>query len=308
MRLTIILAVIVCVLVLVYMNWTKFGLWLANKPVHTFSGKIYKDIAFGADPVQKLDIYVPPSVQSLQPDNTDDVNDAVQALPVIVFFYGGRWQEGHKDQYGFAGVALAEAGYVVVIPDYSKYPDVRFPAFIEDGAKAVDWVTRKIEQYGGNPETVFLSGHSSGAHLGALLQADQSYLNKLGNAYQSIQGFAGLAGPYDFTPKAKDLQDIFGPPDRYPQMQISTFINGDEPPFLLLWGDQDKAVGRFNLERLETKIKEKDGQVQSIIYEGINHVEIAGALSWVWRDKAPVLNDMIEFFQREQKTQNGSPE
>ncbi|MGO8953261.1 MAG: alpha/beta hydrolase [Rhodomicrobium sp.] len=260
------------------------GLRLLNL-APAFSGTaIVRDAVYGPEPWQRLDIYGPPRRKT-------------RNLPVVVFFYGGRWTVGSKEIYRFAGDAFAKRGYIAVIPDYSKYPAVRFPAFVEDGAKALAWAYDRIADYGGDPRRIFVAGHSAGAHIGALLAADPSYLAREGKDRSAVvRGFAGLAGPYAFTPDEPDLEDIFGPPERYPAMQVTTFIDGTQPPMLLLYGDADTAVRRYNLDRLEARIREKGGVVKSIVYPGVGHLWIVGALSWVNFRGPPVLDDMLAFF------------
>lgn len=265
---------------------TAAGIAVANLPAAFSKNNVVRDIAYGDEAMQKLDLYVPD--RNLKTDADD--------FPVIIFFYGGRWTEGKKSDYAFVGDALASRGYITVIPDYRKYPKVRFPAFVEDGAKAASWVYENINNYHGDRDLIFISGHSAGAHIAALLVADKSYLADAGQASSMIKGMTGLAGPYDFTPEEEDLKEIFGPPEQYPQMQATTFIDGSEPPLLLLQGDQDSAVGAFNLEKLARKIRSKNGAVETKIYEDVNHVEIVGAFSWYWRKKAPVIEDVTTFF------------
>jgi dienelactone hydrolase len=89
---------------------------------------------------------------------------------------------------------------------------------------------------------------------------------------------------------------MFGPPERYPAMQVTTFIDGNQPPMLLLYGDADTAVRRYNLDRLESRIREKGGVVKSIIYPGVDHTWIVGALSWINFRGPPVIGDITAFF------------
>lgn len=258
--------------------------WAGAKTANLFNNApVIGNIAYGILPHQKLDIYLPEQTQDGR-------------FPVIVFYHGGRWTYGTKDEHAFVAETLTHYGFVVVIPDYAKYPQVRFPVFVEDSAKALGWVHRNIEKYHGNPERLYISGHSAGAHIAALLAADPRYLKAEGAAPDIIKGFAGLAGPYQFTPDEPDLQAIFGPPENYPQMQVPNFIDGDEPPMLLLQGLDDDVVNRSNIDRLEAKIREKGGTVESKFYPGVDHLWIVGALSWLGKGKVPVAQDMIEFF------------
>lgn len=263
---------------------TQAGLELANLPAKFSSTRIVKDLPYGEADSNRLDIYVPELA-------TDE------SLPVVVFFYGGRWTDGSRDMYPFVGETFVNAGYITVIADYSKYPRVRFPSFVEDGARATAWVYRHIDQYGGDPERIYISGHSSGAHIGALLAADERYLRSQGLDTDVIRAFAGLAGPYDFEPDAEDLKAIFGPPENYPQMQVTTFIDGEEPPMLLMWGEADTTVWRRNLDLLATEIDKRGGKVETRIYPGIDHVGIVASLTWFYQNRRPVLGDILSFFK-----------
>lgn len=256
-----------------------------NLPARFHDMTVVHDLSYCPDPACQLDIYIPAGVENRKMD-------------VIVFFYGGRWTEGEKNNYRFVGAAFTEQNFIVVIPDYRKYPRVRFPEFVEDGAKALAWVYDHIAAYHGNPERIHVAGHSSGAHIGALLAADAGYLANEGkDRSRVIRDFAGLAGPYAFTPDEPDLEDMFGPPSNYPNMQVTTFIDGHQPPMLLLYGDADRTVKPANLERLEQRIKHKGGRVEKQIYPGVGHRDIAAALTWLNIRGTPVLRDMATFFQ-----------
>ena len=216
----------------------------------------------------------------------------------LFFFYGGRWTNGAKEDYRFVGTRFADRGYVVVIPDYRKYPEVHFPLFVQDGAKALAWVYDNIERYQGSPARIHVAGHSAGAHIGALLTADAHYLQDEGKSRSTvIHDFAGLAGPYDFTPDDSDLQDMFSPPQNYPSMQVTTFIDGQQPPMLLLYGAADTTVKAYNLDNLQRCINEKGGYVKSIIYPDTDHIDIVTSLSWLKSENAPVVKDMTDFFE-----------
>lgn len=266
---------------------TSVGLGVANIPAMISGGETFKDIAYSAESAQKLDIYVP----------RKQTNEAA-AHDVIIFFYGGRWTDGQKDQYAFVAQRFTQEGYIVVIPDYRKYPTVKFPAFVEDGANAVKWVHQHIENYGGSPQRMFLAGHSAGAHIAALLAADRRYFDDEQAVYDDIKAFAGLAGPYAFTPEADDLKDMFGPPSQYPAMQVPTHIDGSEPPMLLLHGTDDDKVGTFNLERLKNALEDKDVSVSTTLYEGAGHIDMVAHMIWYWPYQRPIAADIIHFFRR----------
>ena len=184
---------------------------------------------YGEHPSQVLDVY--------RAERGD-------AAPVVVFFYGGRWQAGKRSDYAFVGRALAARGVTALIVDYRYYPEVRFPTFVDDAALAIAWAHEHAAQIGGDAERVYVAGHSAGAHIAALIGTDARYLRAVGMAPRDLAGVIGIAGPYDFLPLTEDdLKDIFGPEARWPESQPVNFVDGDEPPFLLLHGSDDSWSG-----------------------------------------------------------------
>lgn len=99
---------------------------------------------------------------------------------VIVFIHGGSWNSGKKDTYWFLARAFARKGKVAVMINYPLSPDAKYQEMASDCAKALMWVKQNIATYGGNPDRIFVMGHSAGAHLAALIDADPSYFAKLG--------------------------------------------------------------------------------------------------------------------------------
>ncbi|MCP9473295.1 MAG: alpha/beta hydrolase [Nitrospira sp.] len=257
---------------------------VANLPTYFEEITVVRDQVYGPHSSHLSDIYMSAQKPS-------------QPREVIVFFYGGRWTEGTKHDYRFVGATFAGRGYLVVIPDYRKYPAVRFPAFVEDAARAVAWVHDHIVEWHGDPHRIHVVGHSAGAHIGALLAADAHYLADLGKDRSVIRDVVGLAGPYSFTPSDPDLQDLFGPPADYPTMQVTTFIDGTQPPMLLLHGKDDARVSYRNQEKLRQRITEQGGCVRTIVYPDVGHSGILAALSWLNPGSAPVVEDIVRFFR-----------
>lgn len=230
-----------------------------------------------------------------------DVYTASRAknAPVVVFFYGGRWTEGSKDQYKFAGQALASKGFVAVLPQYRHYPAVKFPAFVEDAARAVQWTHENAARYGGDPRKIFVMGHSSGAHLAAMLALNPEYLKAAGGDRARLRGMIGLAGAYDFTPITDpDLRDMFGPPERFELSQPITFVDGDNPPLLLLHGEDDESVWVRNTRRLAAAVAKAGGPVETVIYPEMSHAWIVATLAWPLRRQSDVLQQVADFVRR----------
>jgi acetyl esterase/lipase len=239
-------------------------------------------LAYGADPRQRLDIYTPA--------------ESVGPAPVLVFFYGGSWKSGNRGYYRFVGEAFAARGYVVVVPDYRLYPQVRFPAFVEDGALALKWVEQNASGFGGDSSRIILAGHSAGAHLAALLMFDQRYLAAVQFERHQILGFAGLAGPYAFNPLAyESTRPVFstvGDPD---QARPITFVDGSAPPVLLMHGERDDTVEMINAQKLASRVEKAGGEARFTLYPRRTHVGLILSLAAPFRGRDSVHADMLAF-------------
>ena len=260
------------------------GLMLLNASIKLGADhNVKRNLQYGGLPHHRLDLHVPNG-----PSNN--------ARPVLIFFYGGGWYYGSKEQYFFAADAFTRRGYLVVIPDYIKAPEGRFPEFIEDGAAAIAWVKANIADHGGNPEQIFVAGHSAGAHLGGLVVSDAQYLAAHGLKPQDISGFAGLAGPYNFTPGKKRYVKVFAPEENYPKMKIMNHINGDEPPMLLMHGMADTTVGVANKNATIERLQQAGVHYQDIEYDGVSHAGILLSLTPRFAHQAPSADDIHRFF------------
>jgi acetyl esterase/lipase len=225
---------------------------------------------------------------------------------VVVFFYGGSWQSGSRDTYRFLGSALARRGIVTVVPDYRVYPEVTFPAFLEDGAAAVDWVRDNVARYGGDRERIVLMGHSAGAHMAAMLAIDGRWLAKVGvEPRRDIAGLVGLAGPYDFLPiRDPTLQLLFEGANR-PETQPVTFVEGGEAPALLITGGRDTTVDPGNSRRLAARLRAHGSEARVVVRPLLGHLSILGMLASPFNAVSPML-DTIECFV-EQMTSDSGP-
>ena len=129
-----------------------------------------------------------------------------------MFLYGGSWRTGSKEEYPFVALPLAARGAVVVVPDYRLYPEVAFPAFLDDNARAVAWAVAHAPELGADPSRVFLVGHSAGAYNAAMLGLDPRLLAAAEYDRRRLAGVVGLAGLYDFLPiTGDDIKPVFAP-------------------------------------------------------------------------------------------------
>lgn len=235
-------------------------------------------VAYGEHARQRLDVYQPASSPG--------------AAPVVVFFYGGNWDSGSRQEYRFAGEAFASRGLLTVLPDYRLYPEVRFPDFLFDCAAAVRWAAQNAARFGGDPQRVFLIGHSAGAYNAAMLALDPQYLS----GFSGIRGFVGLAGPYDFLPfKSAVTRRVFGQHETPAETQPIRFVSADDPPALFVTGAADDVVDPGNSVRLAAALRARGVAVREAVYPGVGHTRLVGALAAPLRGFAPVLSDVAAF-------------
>jgi acetyl esterase/lipase len=245
---------------------------------------VTRDIAYAAGERHTLDMFRPRTAT---------------AAPVVVFFYGGGWRSGNKRMYRYVGKALARHGYVAVVPDYRIYPPTLYPDFLQDAAQAVRWVKDNAQNFGGDPNQIFLMGHSAGAHIAAMLSIDATWLNTVGlTPGRDIVGLIGVAGPYDFLPlKDEELIVIFGGANR-PETQPIAHVTPGAPPALLLTGDKDDVVGAGNSTRLAERLRASGNDATAIVYPRVGHYIIVAAFAPFLRLLVPVLRDAEAFIAR----------
>jgi acetyl esterase/lipase len=218
------------------------------------------------------------------------------AAPVIIFFYGGAWQSGYKELYRYVAKSLARRGYVAVVPDYRIYPEVCYPDFLDDGAQVVRWVKDNIARFGGDPDKLFLKGHSAGAHIAAMLSIDARWLGKVGlDPRRDIAGLIGIAGPYDLMPlRDEKLKVIFGGANR-PETQPIFHVAPGAPPALLMTGSRDRLVEPGNSVRLAARLVAAGNAATVLTYRRVGHFIIIAAVAPFLRFLVPVMRDVDAF-------------
>jgi acetyl esterase/lipase len=260
---------------------TALSFAVANAPARLSDVQRTADIAYGESPRQRLDVYRPAR--------------ADPAKPVIVFWYGGAWTEGARAQYRFVGTALAQLGYVVVVPDYRLYPEVRFPTFLDDGASAVSWVQQHSAQFGGDAQRIVLMGHSAGAYMASMLLADSQYLARAQVDSRRIVGLIALSGPFNLTPNTRSLNAIFAAPYSVDDWRVTARQVHPTPPTLLIHGLDDRLVLSAVSAQFAAQLRSLGSNVTLKLYEHCDHVCTLAALSVPARRRATSLAEIAVF-------------
>ena len=250
-------------------------------------------VAYGPLERQRFDLY--------RPDAAASSVDPGAGVPLVVFVYGGTWNSGERADYRFVGEALAARGFAAMVVDYRLSPAVRYPAFVQDCARAVGHALEHAREFGADPRRVFLFGHSAGAYNVAMLALDPRWLGEVGHAPRELAGWVGLAGPYDFLPIVDaDVKRAFDWPatkaDTQPLVHASAGEVAPPLPVFLGVAAQDTLVDPIrNTGGLARALRAHEARVEAPVYEGVGHATLLGALAWPLRGRASVLDDVVAF-------------
>lgn len=258
--------------------WNETWQWAGLRVINALARSVpveHEWVAYGDSPRHHLDWYRHP---------TPGVR------PTVLFFYGGNWRSGRRQDYRFVADTVMTLGCDVVVPDYRLYPHVRFTDILRDARMATEAVLERIEPN----HPLVLMGHSAGAQLGALLTLNASLLSDPAR----VSGFIGLAGPYDFYPFTEnDHWELFGPEPAYPASQPINFVRADAPPLFLLHGADDTRVRRGHSKSLMLKQQAAGGHAERRVYPGLGHVDLVVAFSRLHRRDNPVVRDVAEIIE-----------
>ena len=242
-----------------------------------------EDLAYGTDPRQRLDAYLP--------------LDARPAAPLVVFFYGGAWTRGSRAGYRFVGEALASAGIVTLVADYRLSPQVRWRDILQDCSAAVAWAFGNAARLGAARERIHLVGHSAGAYNAAMLALDSRWLAQQQLQPRQLAGWVGIAGPYNFLPISDpDSQTAFDWPATPPDSQPVAHVSAQAPRTLLLATRDDRVVDpQRNSATLAQRLQRAGADVRFELVDHVNHATIVAALASPLRRLAPVRAEVVRF-------------
>jgi acetyl esterase/lipase len=249
-----------------------------------FNVEVVKDLAYDdgadADPVRhRLDLYLP---------------KGQKGFPVLLYVHGGGWTKGSKEAAAKLAHTLARNGIGTAATNYRLTPQVKHPAHARDVAKAFAWVRGHIAKYGGRPDEMFLSGHSAGGHLVALLATDPAYLTAEKLSLGDIKGVIPISGVY--TLKTGHFKGPFGADaDGLRNASPLTHVKGKHPPFLILYADKDGKDFDKMAEEFGKAIKNGKGEAATLMVRDRTHGSIVGKM--VQQDD-PALQAVLVFVAR----------
>lgn len=256
---------------------------LADKVLAGTSGSkvLVSDARFGPDPAQRVDVIAP---------------DTPGPHPVLVFIHGGGWHSGAPGEYAFIGRHFARAGYLVVLPGYRLGEAGRYPHMLEDSAAALAWVQDNAARLSGDPDRVFVMGHSAGAYNAVMLALDGQWLERAGVTPGFIKGVIGLSGPYDFYPFTSDsARNAFAHVADPRVTQPINHVRAPAPPMLLLTGDADDTVKMRNSKVLAQALTKAGQPTSPVILSGVDHVGPVLKLAAPFIRDRRVIDPVLQF-------------
>lgn len=273
--------------------------------------RIERDIRYHPQPLgegtqQSLDVYVPAKAMASVTQRA--------GLPVVAFMHGGGWRAADKqDALGIHAnicTALAHRGLLAVNVNYRLSPRVRHPAHALDVAHALHWIRENIRDYGGDAENVFVSGHSSGGHLAALVTLDERYLREAGATVAFIKGVIGISGIYNIRHFAGRNRLALRSMTR-PAFGVDTNVWDDAspvnharagaPPFLMINAEDDEKLEE-EAEELAALLRKAGARAGTHIIPGTNHFTILG---FVGNGNDSLIEQIVLFVERNSMTVNG---
>ena len=250
---------------------------------------VEKEQSYGNSPSMRMDIYSPSNQGRLKEN-------------IVMFVYGGSWRSGRlfsgkKEYYRFVGKLFSNEGFITIIPDYRVYPEVKFPSFIEDVAKAIKWVHANMD-LNNNNRRLILVGHSAGAHIATLLVLDPNYLYEIGIDKSILGGWVGLSGPYNFNPLAiRYIRPIFeSVTNDIDKARPISFANVKAPPGMLIHGKRDRLVSERNSLALYKALTAAGNKIE---YQAIDagHFDTVLGLGVPLIGKSEVQSTIFRFFR-----------
>ena len=226
----------------------------------------YLDLAYGPDPKQVLDLYLPEG----------EVSDA----PVFLFLHGGGFREGDKAHYGSVAEPFVNRGVITAIASYrltgsgSHYPDQP-----DDVKSTVKWLFENISQYGGNPENIYVGGHSAGAILSADIGVDRAWLVEMGMPKEILKGIVPVSGPYDVRARGRPGEVYTYAPTPELREQASPILHVNDPvPAALVAVGSEEGYQESSMAFTEA-LKAAGVDAHYLLLEGEDHADTALSLA-----------------------------
>jgi acetyl esterase/lipase len=198
---------------------------------------------------------------------------------MLLFVHGGGWSIGDKTELSWLGAKLAQQGLLVAVANYRLSPAVQHPAHAQDVARAAAWLYRNGARYGGDPQRLYVGGHSAGAHLASLVALDGTYLAAEGLGTSIVRSVVGVSGAgYDLdaryvaSPLAQLFFAAFGKdPARWALAAPLHYVSAGAPPFLLVHGLNDLEAPAAGAQAFADALRRDGAKIRLELLPGLDH-------------------------------------
>jgi len=260
----------------------KGGTAILNTITPSSTYTLEKDFGFGDNARDRIDFYL--AKDSDAKDN--------ESKPLIVFIHGGGWSRGDKSMYKFMAEGLTRRGYDVALPNYRMYPEVIYPEFLNDNARAIAAIHKKYPT-----RYLVLIGHSAGAYNSLMMAFKPAHLEAEGvYACYTIRGIVSLASPTGAFPMEDAPYTTIFPKLLQGDDAPLNLTDQPLPPMLLINGDADVSVGAQNSEKLAEALAGRNIATAKI-YPGLNHTDVVSQFSSRGFLEGPVKDDVVAFIE-----------
>ena len=223
--------------------------------------------AYGDGEDSKLDIFRP-------------VRSAPAAgAPIQLFIHGGAWRGGRKEMYSFPAPAFVENGAIYIAIGFSSIPKVRLPEMAHQVRSAIAWAYKNAKSFGGDPERLFISGHSSGGHLcGVALVTDWS---RWGVPATAVKGGLSVSGMYELNPVMLSARSSYVKISEEEKAALSSQRHLDRIacPVTFAYGDGESPEFKRQSRDMAAALKAKGKPSTLLEVKGANHFEIIETLA-----------------------------
>ncbi len=250
-----------------------------------FEVEVHKDIPYvegqDADQRQKLDLYLPRGAKD---------------YPTLFFIHGGAWTGGSRSGFDRIGRPFARNGVAFVSAGYRLSPQVKHPAHIQDVARGFAWTAAHIGTYGGDPDALFVSGHSAGGHLAALLATDDDYLKAEKLSLDKIKGAIPISGVFVVS---RRMKNVFGDDAEVcKKASPQSHARAGLPPFLILYADKELGNLGRQAEAFAPTLKKQKVKTTIVMGKDRNHGSIMMRMA---AEDDPATQAVLEFIAQHSK-------